>query len=346
MSMQIILSDLKGSKLLAESQYGLLAKAENSQSFLKSLVDIFEEKTRRYVRVCQSIAKRPLEDAMERVYSISLDMNKFEVVPSLYYLLHETAPDLLTSIGMKGKGPINSSIETVFVGYVARHRLIHSVNLEALKTLCEESDAEESLVFPSYLLNALIIENHISTSINRSIAGKNASEYPKLFAAQIVSEADSIFRCFCGVMYFLGKLLDSSKIPQEIRDEHLDYLKSPETHRQFIQEVSTGYMVEMQKEEVQRQVIESSQKSSNATTVKACLAALPLLGIPVTIDRSAFDRQADQFSKALLDLKAKSAAIEQQFHEQKAEANRQVDAWRASVPDREVTWGLRIGVPM
>lgn len=359
--MNIILNNLTQNRLLTSQEEALLRNTNGSRSFLTALIGIYEDKTKLYLRACQFGVKKTLQsegvssDILDRItvektmdcaYQTFLELYKFSPIPSLKILLERRNLEILTFLGLNTVTELGESMqniaERVFVGYTARHRLFHTVDFNSLQLLCQEVQEENPTLFPSYLLDAWQLESQLSQEIKTQLVGQTALQSSVLLAQQFQFSKEAIKGCLKGIIIYLG-ILANPVISPSLRAQYFGHLNSREEHLAFTEATIEGYMEEMEKDNVQLEVMQAHTVALGSAVYRVCLPALKLLGMPVEIDLTAWDTKIQEIQNALNQNQINKTAIEGKFQAAKNEANQKIDQWRANVPDRPVTFGFQLG---
>lgn len=355
---QAILTELRTKQLITDAENQTLSAAKNGKAFLTSVVNIFENKARLYLSASQYGVKSALQDksdaavlekTMECAFSVFMTSDTYAVVPSLFFLMKRKAPNLLTSLGLVPKSASGDQLkeitEAVFVGYAARYRLFRMVDGEALRTLCTEVETEDSLIFPPYLMNSMVIEANIAYRLREGLQDKEETQRPLYLAELARSGPQTIHLSLAGTIFYLGKLIANLNVSTTLKNKYFQHLNSPEKHGEFIQGVIGGYLNEMRQDKMQIKIDGDRNAEASTTAYKTCCYVFPILGIQTTIDMAAINAPVKTLEKALEKAKSDAAAFNTQLDAAKAKAVADIDTARRNMPKKEYVVGFVLNAP-
>lgn len=369
MSIAIILSNLTQNRMITLAEETALKQAPDDASFLISLVGIYQKKVEIYLNACHSRVKSSLQAAgippaqcdaqtVEKTiacaYSALLAFDQFSSIASLKLLLEKSEPDLLVSTGLSALthsgNLVHETARQVFIAYMARYRLWRSVDRDALENLCRNVEPQNPLLFPTYLTDTFRLEELLSNGAKTHSQGGNL---PHFLAGQVQSSTDCIRECLRGGIFYLSTIVDSSPMTPTVRNQHFAHLVTRQEQVDFAGAVAEGYISEMQQLSNQVAVEQAKVQTLALAVSQICFPALCLLDLPVSVDLTTLQNNIRLLQDALAKTNADDASFQaqkqqlaQDFLAAQRTAHEQIDAWRANIPKRPITFGLRVGVPL
>lgn len=362
MHVTTIFNNLTEASLISNADKRHLIQISDPRSFLHAVITVYENKTRLYLQACDWDVKRVLQEkgvareslnsaatqkSMSAAYDAFLEIDKVSFLGSLRRVLVKNSPDLLSSLGLKSHtktgGNLLEIAKQVFIAYTARRCLFQAVDRIALHALCQKTDTDESAPFPLHLFNAFQLEKSLSAEIKK-IPGQTPPEArAKLLTELFQSRAERVYEGVRGLLFFLGTVIHAVSPSSELRDRYFRYLRSPQERVEFINRVSQGYIGVICQEQQQLELLRDNSTALCSKIHHVCLPSLTLLDVKVTRDISQWKREVARLNEALVANQDAEEEIKQKMNEEKEKAFQQIDKWRASVPQRPITFYANIG---
>lgn len=354
MSMSTIINSLSSGQLITPIQLDSLKHCADKKSFISTLVNVYEDNVRSYTEACLLFVKPALSSTegnlgAEKVLDVALATflgnDKFSFVPSTKMLLKENDSDLLTLLGLTAPNDSSPELKNLVVknltSLIARYCLIRAVDILELQALCQEVEAENPLLFPPYLLNALLIECKCSYIVKNHLENQGNNKNAFYISEQVAKDQNILLVGVCNIIYYLGKLIQKENLSPSTMDRHFRHLRSDATFGTFVQQMGSTIIAEMSLEQKQKDIERRNNDYLSSKISKTCSPALSFLGLSISMDLSHIDALALEIKSAIKATeKAKNetnASIDKNL-EQGREA---IQKWRNSVQLPEVVWGVK-----
>lgn len=346
MSINALLNSLTQNQLITTAEAGQLRGIASSGPFLRSVTQIYENKAKTYLEACLPTVQRAVtnkgtavEKIMQTAWRCFLEIGKLAVLPLVKDVLETSSPDLAASLGLTIATPAGDSIkaeaERVFICYAARYRLFHTVDQEALSAVCQEAQKDGVSDFPFYLYSAMQVEDILSRTLKSCLKDIEEQKHPQLLNTFVLANEMSIRESTQNTLFYLGTVLKSCALSQELQDRYFLHLQTDKKQFDFARLISEGFMHALKGDGTLFDRLKRNASCLTSEKVhQICLPALSLMEIKISVDKDAWNKSVEAIKDARSKIKNDGEDYERRIEEAKRKAQADINAWRASIPDR------------
>ena len=338
MTIDAIRTSLVEQNALTNRDRERLNSIQENRPFLEAVIGIFEEKARRYLDIGG-------EQAIQNAYRVFYKQDKLSILPSLRAVLVRRSPAILQSLGLSKVGEnaddLTAIEKRVFIAFTARYRLVQMVDNQAMLTLSESAGDQ---VFPMYLFDSLRRERSLSREIRRVCHGATPEVLAQQLAQTFANQLPELYVITQGIVNYCSITAFGVEMQEAYRPRYFNHMSTPQARTEFTDIVSRCYLAEMS--HAQRHLEQMQENAQSIQQQQKFLPALCLLDLQIGVDLTEIENQSRAIEEALAAQRRRGAEYEVELQNAQRDAHARINAWRAAIPERPVTYGVKIGFSM